>query len=363
MSGERALAQVGRMARQVRLEYPGAVYHCMARGDRREDIVVDERDRDAFARLLGELVERTGWEVFAWALLSNHYHLVFKTPEANLVDGMKWLQNTWTKRFNARHGLTGHVFGGRYKSVLVEDNEHLAVLIDYVHLNPVRAGLVKGSMSIADYRWSSLPDYLLAPRERSGWVRVEQGLRQRNYRGDSALERRRYLEHLEGIARDEGAVPGLPGQPEGRTLQSTLRRGWCFGTERFREEMLERLAAMRARETGQHRRESGYTGEQARDHGVAMATRLWEAGLAAAGLAETDLAGLAKNDWRKRVIGRAIRRRTTVSSAWIADKLAMGVSTRAAALVARDPDPGWGPDWNKASQLQQVLERRIENLD
>ena len=124
------------MARQVRIEYPGAVYHCMARGDRREPIVRDDADREAFAELLGELAGRTGWEVLAWVLMDNHYHLVFKTPEANLVSGMKWLQNTWTKRFNARHRLWGHLFGGRYKSVLVEDCEQALLTISaYIDLN------------------------------------------------------------------------------------------------------------------------------------------------------------------------------------------------------------------------------------
>jgi REP element-mobilizing transposase RayT len=148
----------------------------MARGDRREDIVWGDDDREAFVALLGELVERTGWEVFSWVLMGNHYHLVFETPEPNLVSGMKWLQNTWTKRFNARHRLWGHVFGGRYKSVLVEENDHLACLVDYVHLNPVRAGLILRDMELQDYPWSSLGDYLRPPRKRSGWVQVERGL-------------------------------------------------------------------------------------------------------------------------------------------------------------------------------------------
>ncbi len=116
------------MPRQVRIEYPGAIYHCMARGNRREAIVSNDGDRDGFMVLLEELVDRTGFEFFSWVLMDHHYHLVFKTPEANLVEGMKWLQNTWTKRFNARHQLWGHLFGGRYKAVLVEEGEHLGRL-------------------------------------------------------------------------------------------------------------------------------------------------------------------------------------------------------------------------------------------
>lgn len=349
------------MPRQVRIEYPGAVYHAMARGDRREDIVRGDGDREAFVALLEELVGRTGWEMFAWVLMGNHYHLVFKTPEANLVAGMKWLQNTWTKRFNAYHRLWGHVFGGRYKAVVVEENEHLGCLIDYVHLNPVRAGLIRGNMKLTDYRWSSLGDYVMPPRKRSGWVQVERGLLQRGYRGDTAVERRRYLEHLEEIARAEGGIPPLPGGEE-RSLQSTLQRGWFFGAEEFREQMLKKLKALKGSEAGRHRRRSGYTGEQARDHGEWMAKRILEIGLDEAELSREDLADLAKGDWRKRVIGRAIRSRTVVAAGWIAEHLLMGVPTRAATLVATDPGPEWGRDWKHAKRFAGRLAKRIENL-
>ena len=99
-----------------------------------------------FIETLGEACEKTGWLVDAWVLMSTHYHLVLRTPQANLVAGMRWLQNTYTRRFNVRNQLWGHVFGGRYKAVLVESREfgsgdYLSNLIDYVHLNPIRAGI------------------------------------------------------------------------------------------------------------------------------------------------------------------------------------------------------------------------------
>ena len=125
----------------------------MARGDRREDIVVDEKDRERFEETLEEVVEKSGWVLFAWVLMSNHYHFVFKTPEANLVDGMSWFQSTWTKQFNARHKLWGHLFGGRYKAIPVEDGDYLTRLIHYVHLNPVRPGLVREEDGIEAYSW------------------------------------------------------------------------------------------------------------------------------------------------------------------------------------------------------------------
>jgi len=350
------------MPRQVRIEYPGAVYHCMARGDRREDIVAGDADWDAFAGLLGELVGRTGFEVFAWVLMSNHYHLVFKTPEPNLVEGMTWLQNTWTKRFNARHGLRGHVFGGRYKAVLVEEGGHLATLIDYVHLNPYRAGMVSLEDGLESFRWSSLPDYVKPPHQRSGWVEVARGLAQRGYPSDAAAQRRRYLEHLEAVARDKGGVPAQPDQ-EKRTLQSTLRRGWYFGAEEFRERLLRRLAEAKGNGGRAHAGRSGYTGEQARDHGEAEARRLIERGLRLIELECGDLAGLKKGDWRKRAIGRAVRRRTVMPVTWIAQILEMGDPKRAAKLIQNDPDSQWGPEWRRAKRLLGELGQEAENVD
>ena len=105
------------MPRQARVEYEGAIYHVMARGDHREKIVHDDEDRRRFEATLGEVIERMGWVLYAYVLMGNHYHLVFKTPEANLVKGMTWFQGTVTKRYNARHRQRGHLFSGRYSRV------------------------------------------------------------------------------------------------------------------------------------------------------------------------------------------------------------------------------------------------------
>jgi REP element-mobilizing transposase RayT len=103
------------MARKPRIQYAGAVYHVICRGDRGESIFQDEIDRKQFLRCLGETCERSGWKIHAYVLMPNHYHLLLETPEPNLVVGMKWLQGTYTQRFNLRHGLRGHLFQGRYK--------------------------------------------------------------------------------------------------------------------------------------------------------------------------------------------------------------------------------------------------------
>src|SRR6266513_5641953 len=101
------------MPRKLRLEYAGAMYHLMSRGDRREDIFLDDVDRHDFIKTLAEACQKTGWQVHAYCLMRNHFHLVIETPQPNLVLGMKWLLGVYTKRFNIRHKLCGHVFAVR----------------------------------------------------------------------------------------------------------------------------------------------------------------------------------------------------------------------------------------------------------
>ena len=148
------------MARSIRIEYEGAYYHVMARGNHRSAIFLDDDDHLYFLATLEEACEKTGWRVHAWVLMKSHYHLLIETPEANLVEGMKWLQNTYTRRFNVRHKEWGRLFGDRYKAILVDGKSpyYYETMIDYIHLNPVRAGLLsfENKKSVLDYRWSSL---------------------------------------------------------------------------------------------------------------------------------------------------------------------------------------------------------------
>ena len=131
------------MARPLRIEFAGAHYHLTARGDRQEDIFVDDRDREAFLDLLGEVCRRFEWTIHAWCLMSNHYHLVAETAHPNLSRGMRQLNGVYTQRFNRRHSRVGHVFQGRYTAILVQEETYLMELCRYVVLNPVRAGMVR----------------------------------------------------------------------------------------------------------------------------------------------------------------------------------------------------------------------------
>jgi REP element-mobilizing transposase RayT len=131
----------------------------MCRGNRRETIFEDEKDCGLFVDTLAEVCSRTGWQVCAYVLMPNHYHMVIETPEANLVTGMKWFQGTYTKRHNYRHREWGHLFQGRYKSVIIDpgDSGYFRTACDYVHLNPVRALLAgtDDTVALGEYRWSS----------------------------------------------------------------------------------------------------------------------------------------------------------------------------------------------------------------
>ena len=108
------------MARPVRIEYAGAVYHVMARGNHGRPIFADDLDRKAWLNTLGQACEKTGWRIHAWVLMRNHYHLLVETPEANWVAGMKWLQGTYTQRYSSRDSVFGHSFQGRYQALVVE---------------------------------------------------------------------------------------------------------------------------------------------------------------------------------------------------------------------------------------------------
>lgn len=151
------------MSRPIRIEFPNALYHVTARGDRREDIFEDDIDRQAFLHILAQVVGQFNWLCYAWCLMDNHYHLLIQTPDANLSKGMRQLNGVFTQTSNRRHHRVGHVFQGRFKAILVDSDAYLLELARYVVLNPVRAGMVRKPHKWA---WSSYRASMgLAPAE------------------------------------------------------------------------------------------------------------------------------------------------------------------------------------------------------
>ncbi len=130
------------MARPLRIEYPGALWHATNRGNAGENIVRSDEDRLAFVDLLGQAVRRYGWVVTTYTLLDNHFHLVLETPDPTLSRGMQWFQAKYAQRFNRRHQRVGHLFQGRFKAFLVDKETYLLEVLRYVALNPVRAHMV-----------------------------------------------------------------------------------------------------------------------------------------------------------------------------------------------------------------------------
>ncbi len=159
------------MARPLRLEFAHALYHVTSRGDRREDIYHDDADRQAWLSVLAQVCKRFNWTVHAYCLMSNHYHLLVETPDANLSAGMRQLNGVYTQLVNRAHARVGHVFQGRFKAIVVDKDNYLMELARYVVLNPVRAGMVADA---ADWPWSS-HQAMLAPAwlPRPEWLATE----------------------------------------------------------------------------------------------------------------------------------------------------------------------------------------------
>jgi putative transposase len=330
------------------------MYHVMARGDRREAIVQDDEDRRTFLRTLGEACERAGFLVHAYVLMTNHYHLLLETTEPNLSRGMGWLQNAFTRRINTRHRLWGHVFGGRYKAILVEPGNCFWALLDYIHLNPVRAGLVNAGDGLESYPWSSLGQYMAVPQRRPAWQETGMAFSVTGCK-DTRSGRRKFLEILE--LRVDWKNPGQAGAiySEGKgkpdlAVHSALRRGWFFGSQEFRERLLK-LAAKTL--TGRAKRKAdGYQGADLKDHGERRAERILEAGLEHFGVSRKELRSAAKGDWRKGLLAALIQKETTVRLDWISESMRMGERSSCSRTIRRTREMmAQRKDWIKTTKL------------
>lgn len=219
------------MARPMRLDYPGTLYHVLSRGNEKREIFRDEKDYLKFLDTLGKMVERFKLEIHAYVLMKNHYHLLIRTEEANLSRAIQWLGVSYSGWFNRRHQRSGHLFQGRFKSFLIENERYLSAMCHYIHGNPLRAGLAR---RLSNYRWSSYQAYADKSHPLC-WLTTELVL------GMYGGSRRRFIREQHFYLRGN------------ENLLGDLRHGLYLGSEGFSEECIERVRRERHREKPQYK--------------------------------------------------------------------------------------------------------------
>ena len=316
------------MPRKLRVEYPGAIYHVMSRANGKGNVFETDVDRHDFLKTLAECCEKTGYEVHAYCLMRNHFHLVVETPNGNLVAGMRWLLSAYTLRFNPRHKRFGHVFSGRYKALVVDGSGqgYLRTVCDYVHLNPVRAKLLKAQERLLEYPWSSFGFYLAAPSHRPAWLRVDRLLGEHGIGGDTPVGRKEFERRMETRRAQES---------DGEEWK-TIRRGWCVGSGKFKMDLLERMEG----KLGAH-----HSGEMKRESAQAKGERILVEELKNRRWTEEDLKAKAKSAPEKLAIAARLRRETTLTLPLITERLHMSSWKSISPKLRR---------WRKANETSNV---------
>ena len=309
------------MPRKLRIEWAGACYHVINRGNYRRDLFAPKGAAEAFQACVLEAAARCGWRLHAFVVMRNHFHLAVETPEPNLSDGMKWLQGTWAARFNRFRGESGRPFQGRFKALHVEPGHALAQVAHYIHLNPVRARVVTAARVLA-HPWGSLP--LFVGRARPDCLVADTVLGESGGLADTPAGWRRYVEYLGVLAEED--------TPRREEKFGRLSRGWAVGSVDFRAQLQRELAA-------QARGRGGFEvlGADRAAHREARAA-VWEARLqTAARSLGVALARLpAKKSAAEKVqLAALLKQATSVSNGWLAARLAMGAPGSVTQFVRR----------------------------
>lgn len=318
------------MPRAKRIEYPGAHYHCMCRGNNGQEIFLSDDGRKLFLATLGEVCEQTGWVIHAYVLMSNHYHLLLETPETNLVDGMSWFQGSYTQRFNAMFKRRGHLYQGRYKAIPIATDPREGGLIyfrqvsSYIHLNPFRAKLCGQGCSspLENYVWSSYPAYIGKARKQK-WLKIRKVLHSYGLSMSSDTCSEDYHMILERKMRFEND----PDAGRRGEFEKMIKRGWYLGDEAFEERLLSQLSPG---SQGDNLR-----GDQRRAHGQAEAERLWRLGLDYFNLQEEELLSAKSTRMEKQALAWLLKTYTTAKVSWIADRYQYGHPSTASLAINR----------------------------
>lgn len=291
------------MARKPRIQYEGALYHVINRGNYRQDLFSLNRAGEAFERTLYEACERYNWKLYAYVIMSNHYHLCLKTEEANLQQGMQWLQSVFANRFNRYRNSVGHVFQGRYKALLIGGDSGFVEVVNYIHLNPVRAGIVSLSQ-LGSYRLSSFSKFLRRKSRakilfNQEWLDLVGGLK------DTASGMRAYQKYLRLIDESD---PGLR-----KRWYNDLCRGWFIGTKPEKKSLLKAIKeddAMQYNTIAVSREDE--------------ADWLFEKGLCLLKKTREDVTIDLKGANWKVALAYLIKSRSGVKNGWLSEKLNMG---------------------------------------
>ena len=303
------------MARPLRIEFSGACYHVINRGNYRRNLFKEKGAADAFVRTLGEAASQYRWRIHAFVVMSNHFHLAVELGEPNLSVGMKWLQGTWIRRFNRLRRLIGRPFQGRYQALLLEPGPALGQVAHYIHLNPVRAGMVAPEQAV-NYPWSSLPLWQSPSRPR--WLEAAVVLGEAVELRDTAAGWRKYLEYLEFLATNPGKEKEL--------VEAKFSRGWCLGTREFENQMRQE-AAQRGADLDRER----FGGLDPENVQVGSAAIWEERLLVLAREAKIDLAALPpkKSHSHKVLLASVLKQRSSASNSWISQRLQIEPSASA----------------------------------
>jgi REP element-mobilizing transposase RayT len=307
----------------------------MCRGNRGTKVFNNDADVDLWLDTLGEACERSQMIVHAYCVMNTHYHLLLETPKGNLVAGMKWLQGTFTQRYNARHKQWGHLFQSRYKAKVVdEDPAYFRTAGIYILLNPVDAGLLDlRRKELAEYPWSSVASQLGPPSKRPEWLEAERLISSFGIGADTVAGRRAFAAYL----KKRGLALQLKNMgKEELKAWKLMERGWVHGSETFRKAMIEMLEA-------EGQTSYAHPGEQQRDISEAAAERALEQGFRLLKLSMQDLETIPKSDPRKLLLAGWLRAHFQVSSKWCARAVGLGhhsTATRALNFY-RDPPRKW----------------------
>ena len=277
-----------------------------------------------------------GLQVWAYVIMSNHFHLALETAEPNLSEGMKWLQGTWIRRYNAFRRLVGRPFQGRYKALLVAPGYALAQVCHYIHLNPIRARLFPPD-EIGRYAWSSLPKFVRG--DRPAWLVPSTVLLEAGDLPDNPAGWNRYYTYLEFLATDSLARKEL--------VAERMSRGWCLGDRQFRKEM--KIAA--AEKGADLERFAGLEPAMVRhERSEAWEERLQN--LARAAKINLNTLPSPKSHPSKARLAAAMKASCSVSNAWLARRLDMGKPASASQFARR-----WMLDADRRAEAEQLLSR------